>query len=170
MKKIFLKASLILISVLLTAGTLSAKIDSDSFGYNRTMNFGMISDRNSDGQFPTIGVSKQYAFHDFMVGMDYNISVFSQNEFSNFNEMTLSPKLSLVAIGNSKSKYYFAFYVNSGVSIVTVNRNSSFGYSSGVGIDLRYFNYGLDLGYVSTINDFLIYQGVKINLKYWLNK
>jgi hypothetical protein len=169
MKLFCLKTTIALISVIILSGTLSAKVDSDGFGYNRTINIGMITDRNSDGYFPTIGVSKQYPFHDFMIGMDYNLSIFSQNEFSNFNEMTLSPKLSLVAFGNNKRKYYFAFYVNSGVSIVTINRNSSFGYSGGVGIDLRYLNYGLDLGYVSTINNFLSYEGVKINLKYWLN-
>lgn len=153
---------LIAIIVLIFGITLQAR----EKPYISSFHIGAVN--NNDGYIGTIGVSKQYIFKDFMIGMDLNVMTLGQESFKDVSAIHLTPKLGMIFIGDDKSDFYTSIYVNSGISSIRVSNSNALGYAGGIGLETRYLNYGLNIGYLTNISKVINFEGVFIGLNYWL--
>ena len=153
---------LIVFIALLIGSTLQAR----EKPYISAFHIGWI--KNNDGYFGTICVSKQYIFKDFMIGMDLNVLTFGQEKFNGVSAIHLTPKIGMLFIGDDKSDFYTSVYVNSGITSVNSKSSNSLGYAGGVGLETRYLNYGLNIGYLTNISKTINFEGMYIGLNYWL--
>lgn len=146
---------------------LNVNLFSQENSYNNSAHIGMISDNPNSSMFGTIGVTKQYIFNDFMIGMDFNVLLFGQENFEDFSGLNLSPKLGMIFIGDDKKDFYSAIFVTSGISAIMSENQNAMGYSGGIGLETRYLNYGFNFGYITNINRALNFEGLKLSLHYW---
>ncbi len=137
----------------------------DSKSYNRSAEIGVLSDNINDGSFATIGVTKQYMFNDFTIGMNMMV-LMGVGNFEDMGGITVAPKLGMRAYGNDKSDLFFSMFVFGGYSNISNNDINRSGAITGIGIEARYKMIGIDLGYVSILNPVLANEQIKVALKY----
>lgn len=155
--KVLIVSILIIFSQILSA--------EDSKSYNRSAEIGVLNDDINGGSFATIGVSKQYMFNDFTIGMNMMV-LMGVGDFDKIGGLTVAPKLGMVAYGSDKSDLFFSIFVLGGYSNIINNDINRSGAITGLGVEARYKMIGIDLGYVSIINPVLANEQLKVALKY----
>lgn len=137
----------------------------DSKSYNRSAEIGVLSDNINGGSFATIGVSKQYMFNDFTIGMNMMV-LMGVGDFDKIGGLTVAPKLGMIFYGSDKSDLFISMFLLGGYSNISNNDINRSGAITGLGVEARYNMIGIDVGYVSIINPVLRNEQIKVALKY----
>lgn len=134
--------------------------------YNNSFKIGLLKE-NPDNLFYSFGVTKQYMFYDFTLGVDFNLLFLGQNKFEKLTGLTLAPKLGMVIYGDDKSSFFLSLFTSSGISNANTKKSSSFGYVGSFGVETRYLNYGASVSYANISNKLIDVNALTINLHYW---
>lgn len=146
---------------------ISVELFSENNSYNNSAHIGIISDNPNKSIFGTIGVTKQYIFNDFMIGMDFNLLLLGQEQFKDFAGMLVSPKLGMIFYGDDKSNLYSSIILTTGISSINNDESNSLGLNGGIGLETRYKSFGINIGYMTNLNRNLQFEGMKLDLNYW---